>query len=660
MCNVCDHKVPLRNGQRLRQDSRSSRTVRGGSGQPSRTTLRSVVRANAVLRMDPTRTTLLRRAFVADVTRRFRRLTSAITEVVDKRDVFGLRDAVPNRLVFSAALPEARAYAFQTTSRKVESFLAWMDEMVEDEILQVTTRTGGRPGIDSHWSDVYVRQAYQRGVDRAQTELGKVGYEIPDAGIEGLFNQPVHADRLGVLFTRTFHDLKGITGGMSNQIARVLTQGMAEGKNPLEIARILNRTIKGGKGLPPIQVRGGATMSPLQRAKTLARTEIIRAHHVATIAEYERAGIDGVKVQAEWGTAGDDRVCEQCASLEGTIYTLDEIRALIPAHPNCRCVALPVLPDEGEAAPDVPIADPVAASITDRGLRGHYLAEKADHVTWLASLDPTMVANARTFMAEIRKQAARLPGKVDYALKDAMKRDYLRFRAELKTRLGKMDLPEFNAASYDQPWSVSSMEKGLFDWQQDSVKKGPMTIRAIATEVEQGITPFKKLEGLVQSIDAEYGYTADELFMVADTIDAQQSYVSLRALNQAYMDYIGMPKTVTLYRGTEGLVGQRYAQLIKQALDNPGSPSRNKFFVENMPLSGYSKYEKQADRFGYRHKGITVRIKVPREDIVVHEDLLSGANSEYWGEGESIVLGKKRQIPLKDIKTWEKPEFGEL
>ena len=38
-------------------------------------------------------------------------------------------------------------------------------------------------------------------------------------------------------------------------------------------------------------------------------------------------------------TVGDDRVCDICESYEGNTYTLAEARALIPAHPNCRCTS---------------------------------------------------------------------------------------------------------------------------------------------------------------------------------------------------------------------------------------------------------------------------------------------------------------------------------
>ena len=62
---------------------------------------------------------------------------------------------------------------------------------------------------------------------------------------------------------------------------------------------------------------------------------------MATIQEYRNWGVEGVTILGEWKTAGDDRVCEKCASMEGRVFTLDEIEPLIPLHPQCRCIALP-------------------------------------------------------------------------------------------------------------------------------------------------------------------------------------------------------------------------------------------------------------------------------------------------------------------------------
>jgi SPP1 gp7 family putative phage head morphogenesis protein len=58
--------------------------------------------------------------------------------------------------------------------------------------------------------------------------------------------------------------------------------------------------------------------------------------------EYRSGGITEVVAMAEWETAGDARVCPDCDRLEGRKFPLDEMEGMIPLHPNCRCVALPV------------------------------------------------------------------------------------------------------------------------------------------------------------------------------------------------------------------------------------------------------------------------------------------------------------------------------
>ena len=79
-----------------------------------------------------------------------------------------------------------------------------------------------------------------------------------------------------------------------------------------------------------------------RRAEMMARTEIIRAHHQATIQEYQNWAVEGVVIKAEVSTAGDNRVCDQCdAVAAGGPYTLDVAMNIIPVHVSCRCIALP-------------------------------------------------------------------------------------------------------------------------------------------------------------------------------------------------------------------------------------------------------------------------------------------------------------------------------
>lgn len=295
---------------------------------------------NAGLRQDPSRTSGILRRFNADINRRFKKFSSQINQAVVTLDVFGLNER--QHIIQNADL-EARQFEFSRSDQKVERFMAWLQEMEKKGVLETSQRPGVFTG-EEPWTNTYIQAAYQRGIARAGEELRAKGYDVPEAHgfIPGIttdpivlaFNQPFHAERVALLYTRTFSELKGITAAMDQQISRVLAEGMAEGRNPRDIARrMVDRVDKIG----------------ISRARTLARTEIIRAHHQATINTYEQWGVSGVTVLAEWLTAGYG-VCPICVGLgRRNPYTLAEIRNMIPAHPNCRCVAIPVMKENPQA-----------------------------------------------------------------------------------------------------------------------------------------------------------------------------------------------------------------------------------------------------------------------------------------------------------------------
>lgn len=302
----------------------------------------------AVSGYDPTRTLTLRNAFARDITQRFVAVRRAIVKAVVDEDCFGLMPLGPRLVrVYSPspiATPGAQAFAFPRSQDKVKGFMTWLKRSARRSVLELEEGILVGDAIDTAWTNMYVQSGYQKGILRARQELQSVGYPKPPdefGGMQAVFNQPFHVDRLGVLYTRTFSELEGITEAMDKQISRVLTQGIAEGRNPRYLARELTKTIKGGR--LELTDRLGRNIPAQVRANMLARTEIIRAHHQAMVQEYRNYGVVGVKVRAEWQTAGDRRVCEQCMSLEGRIFTLDEIEGMIPLHPQCRCVALPVV-----------------------------------------------------------------------------------------------------------------------------------------------------------------------------------------------------------------------------------------------------------------------------------------------------------------------------
>ena len=270
--------------------------------------------ALAKSRGDPTRTATLRKRYSQKLRGQFGEINTEIRRGVRDRDVFGLSSD-------GESLAEPLPSQFPSRQdQQIETFDRWLKRQQENGVLDVISRNGNR----------YVRSAYGRGVEHANTELRKRGMDVPEQELQQLFNRPVHRDTLQLLYTSDYSDLEGITAEVSKQANRALTEGFAEGVGPDEIARRLtDRVDKIGK----------------TRATTLARTSVIDAHSSATLRRFEELGVEEVSGKAEWRTARDRRVCARCRGLDGSVYSIEEAKGMLPRHPRCRCVWLPTVPN---------------------------------------------------------------------------------------------------------------------------------------------------------------------------------------------------------------------------------------------------------------------------------------------------------------------------
>lgn len=274
--------------------------------------------ARVTSRVDPTRTLTLRRKFEAEAYRRLLEIRKMIRQRLGRDDVMGLQANQPD-------LDESR-FVFKRDPEKVDAFMAWLQEAEEATILESAKGTTRQVVGSKSWADTYILSAYQKGIAAAGQSLNQQGIEISDRFIDSAFNRPVHADRAGLIFTRAFNELKGITDEMNKQISQALAQGISEGRGPEAIAKTLADRVD----------RIG-----IARARVLARTEVIAAHAEAALNTYREAGVEGVTAVVEFATAGDDKVCPQCQGLEGKIYSIEEAAGVIPVHPNCRCTWIP-------------------------------------------------------------------------------------------------------------------------------------------------------------------------------------------------------------------------------------------------------------------------------------------------------------------------------
>ena len=292
---------------------------------------------------DPTRTATLRKYYVNEFNSRYRELNKLINKSIVVNDCLSLKSEVsfevskpyiPSTWKYQLEELHKRAYPFSSNVQKVAYFMDWLKSEEQKALFQIVYTEQFGEAINPVWQNIYLKEFYKKGVVWSRQQLNAAGLEPKiDSSYETageVITQEEHVDRLGSIYTRTYTDLVGVTATMDAQISAVLADGLREGLNPRVIANNLtNRVDKIGK----------------YRSTLIARTESIRSHHLASMQEYKNAGVSGVKVQSEWSTANDGRVCRRCSPLDydrtGKLWKIEEIEPLIPLHPQCRCAALP-------------------------------------------------------------------------------------------------------------------------------------------------------------------------------------------------------------------------------------------------------------------------------------------------------------------------------
>lgn len=566
-------------------------------------------------RRDPTRTTVLRQRYARDMRTRFRKLRGIIRDAVVEQDVFGIARAEDRGLQGNVqANIQPGQFAFPRTSQKVEEFMNWLEEQIDKEILTVGRRTQIGQTIEASWQDIYIEDSYKRGVQRATYEMNQVGFPVDpvDArgGINAIMTMPAHVDRVGVLYTRAFNELKGITNAMDQQISRVLAQGLADGDGPRLLARKLNSTISGkGAGDLGITDSLGRFIPAQRRAEILARTEVIRAHHQGMMQTYKNWGAEGVSVMAEFRTAGDNRVCSECRSLEGTFFTLAEAENLIPVHPQCRCLALPARRQDVEGAggtfreAGTEIPDPSLDRL-DPKYHDQYKEFKKEHRNWLAQQNTE-------------------------DLKTLSGHHHMTYNQEGAKRAGAA-IEAYAGNKFPH------VAEAFVKWQLNPSQALPTKLRQLTRISEKRVG-----NGL------NWEFDAGDLLQSSEAWNLEiDEYLSARAFNQAFMEKVGASE-VTLYRG----VGEEAGERLVQSFTREGM-RRTKISYDELTLSGWTSDEELAQEFALPN-GFWVKMVVKREDVFMHHGAFNGISGNwdgtFAGEFEHLIYGGRKSHHVSNI-----------
>ncbi len=177
----------------------------------------------------------------------------------------------------------------------------------------------------------YTQQAYQRGAEKANSELRKLGIEISIPSKLIVIDEAT----LNVLENMSMDLVTGLSADTKKELARELREGLLSGEGSYKLKKRISKVFK---------------MSTY-RAEMIARTETIRSFNAAAWDRYRRVGVKKFR----WIAALDERMCVVCGAKDGEVFRGTDQRP--PAHPNCRCAIIPIFtaprkaPVEGKKNP---------------------------------------------------------------------------------------------------------------------------------------------------------------------------------------------------------------------------------------------------------------------------------------------------------------------
>jgi len=285
-------------------------------------------------RTDPTRTKLIRNRFKRDFARRVQSIKRSVKEHVIDDDFFALQTRDEYAFLTDNALHGEMAG--KSDDEKARWFMNWFNGLIMFQLYEANRTSAELESLMSlPWQEQYIKAAYQRGVTRSRSELIQAGIAPdefgfglrPEAQSAVRMQSDAHQEAYNSSLFRTKNETIGVGEATEQTVQRSVAGGLAVGLGAVAMSEMILHDID--------KVLGN-------RSELIAETEVVRAHHNATMVEYRASDLRDVTFEVEWVTAGDEQVCELCESLEGQVMHIDDAQNLLPRHPRCRCVVIPV------------------------------------------------------------------------------------------------------------------------------------------------------------------------------------------------------------------------------------------------------------------------------------------------------------------------------
>lgn len=262
---------------------------------------------------DPAGVDSLERAAIREFARRLRRVAAVYVAALER---------IP-----AAPVVNAR-YSFELLPGVLDALLTSAGFEVDEILLDGSA--------ENLWFTAeFVAPAYARGTSQTLRNLSKQSpvYRAARPDMRTLINSEPYRRRIALLKAREFEEMKGFAGGVKANLARILTDGIARGRNPLAIAR----NIKEQTGIEQY------------RAERIARTEVTTALRRARLDESDDAADEyALNMRQMHLSALSPTTRRSHAERHGNLYTSEQVRDWYSEGGNsinCKCSQSEVLVD---------------------------------------------------------------------------------------------------------------------------------------------------------------------------------------------------------------------------------------------------------------------------------------------------------------------------
>ncbi|MFG0740368.1 phage minor head protein [Providencia sp. TYF-12] len=271
--------------------------------------IRAAIRAGT--KADPTAVDKLERGAMKAFAKRIKKVSQGYIQLLNR---------IPSEPVVN------KKYQFDLDPDYLSIILRDGELMVDEVLLQ-----GGE--FNNFFFNEYVSTAYERGTAQEYANLAQqsTAYAATQQSVATILLSEPYQLRMALVRARVFEEMKGLSAQVKADMARILTDGIARGLNPREVARNLNEQ-------SGIEIR---------RANRVARTEITTALRRARMDEADEASeVLNLETRQVHISALSPTTRPNHASRHGKIFTTDEQRdwwAVDGNSINCKCSTVTIL-----------------------------------------------------------------------------------------------------------------------------------------------------------------------------------------------------------------------------------------------------------------------------------------------------------------------------